>query len=197
MRFSKAVVVLAVMCGLHSISCFAENTVTPPMPATAKLTPDEIELLDRGEISDARYAIGGIVGTFLGLGLGNAIQGTYMPKGLIFTLGEIGGTVLIVDGVVNCVANVVGTGISNATTGSTTTPNCNGAAAAVGLVALLGFRVWELVDVWTTPPSINREIRNIRERNGISAPKVSLVPVMDPYNSSAIAGGQLSLTFKF
>ena len=39
------------------------------------LSPEEREILNRGEINDSTYAIGGIVGTLFGLGLGQAVQG--------------------------------------------------------------------------------------------------------------------------
>src|SRR5512146_1511966 len=63
-----------------------------PMPYAyqppVQLTPEERELLDQGEISDGQHIGGGAMALFVGLGVGQAVQGRWHDTGWIFTLGE-------------------------------------------------------------------------------------------------------------
>ena len=178
---------------LICFNSYAENTnpeasiIKPnPTPTYHLLTEEEKALLDRGEISTAQYVAGGMVGTVLGLGIGNAIQGTYMPTGLIFTLGEVGAIGVMVAGAVNCIDTV---------SSSSSYTSCAGGALLVGYLALLGLRIWEVIDVWSTPASINNRIQGIRERNGIPRPSAMILPAIDQIGS--INGGQIALKFNF
>src|SRR5262245_38862858 len=49
------------------------------------LTPEERELLARGEIDAGSAVAGGAIGTFFGFGIGHAVQGRYSDMGWIFT----------------------------------------------------------------------------------------------------------------
>ena len=131
---------------------------TPPtasgkIPLSA-LTPEERKILANGEISDGAYIGGGAAGTLIGFGIGHAIQGRYGDKGWIFTLGEFGSIGLLGFALVECAF------------GSPNGP-CTGAAASTATLATLGFaffRIWEIVDVWITPPSINRDYQFLKDR---------------------------------
>src|SRR5215211_7901978 len=57
-------------------------------PPPVQLTDDEQELLDKGYITPGKYVGGGITATALGWGIGHAIQGRWLDRGWIFTLGE-------------------------------------------------------------------------------------------------------------
>jgi len=167
-------------------TCFAQVTSAP----RTQITQEEQELLDQGEIGTGQYIAGGIVGTFLGLGIGNAIEGTYMPKGLIFTLGELGGATMMVTGAVDCAVDAIGASITNSSV------TCHTTAYTIGAVVLVGLRIWEIIDVWATPPSINHRIESIRARTGMSAPRAAIIPLMDPTHGS-VNGAQLALSFQF
>src|SRR5205085_907677 len=74
----------------------AVSTTTAPRPA---LTDYDRKVLQIGEISDTRYVLGGVIGTYpIGLGLGHAIQGRYMDRGWIFTVGELGSLAVVLAG---------------------------------------------------------------------------------------------------
>jgi hypothetical protein len=93
---------------------------------------------ERG-ISKTRYRIGGIVGTYCGLGIGHAISGEYSSTGWIFTLGEIGSIFLL------------GYGLTESLGTNSTNPDAGEAKLMAGAVAFSVFRVVEVVDVWTRP----------------------------------------------
>ena len=127
-----------------------------PAPAV-QLTPEEHEILQRGEISIGKRIGGGIVGTAVGYGIGHAVQGRWSETGWIFTLGE--GTALTVFMVAfsSCIAADF--------EGRAHEDRC--AASLIGSgVALLGFRIWEIVDVWTGPSKHNRKVRELKQRTG-------------------------------
>ncbi len=129
-----------------------------PKTSETQLTPEEREILDRGEIGTGAYVVGGVLGTWpLGLGIGHAIQGRYAEKGWIFTVGELGSVALILAGIQNCTYQygVYGYGSSGCTT--------NG-LVGLGVVGFVGFRIWEIVDLWATPPEINRRYRALKQR---------------------------------
>lgn len=94
-------------------------------------------------IGETRYVAGGVTGTFVGLGLGHAVQGRWLSDdGYLFTLVEA--------------ATVAAIATAKPTTSCTGTfPNlsCNqtypdyvsGAA-----IVFLAIRVYEIFDVWST-----------------------------------------------
>lgn len=118
----------------------------------SSLSQQDREILDRGEISTTRYVIGGVVGTYpLGLGIGHAIQGRYSEKGWIFTVGEVGSATAFVAGLGNCASNW-------------SSENCDNGLIWIGLAGYVGFRIWEIIDVWAAPPDLNRRYRELKSR---------------------------------
>ena len=102
-------------------------------------------------IPHGKWLAGGLVGTFVGFGVGNAIQGNYMPRGLIFTASEAIGYGLYIAGIGSCVATIVNSATTFTTTSASVSSGCNGGLEAAGLILALGFHVWEIIDVWTAP----------------------------------------------
>jgi hypothetical protein len=148
------------------------------------LTEEEREILDRGEIDQTAYIVGGILGTWpLGLGIGHAIQGRYPKPGLIFTLGELAAAGLIVVGIAERCT------YSYSSLGSLT---CDGDEGlyTVGVIALVGLRLWEIIDLWAVPPSHNRRVRELKARTG----QASLEPTLIPVRSGNVA---LGLQYRF
>ncbi len=156
----------------------SEKTAPPPHRDT--LSDDDRRILQIGEISTPAYVIGGIIGTYpVGLGVGHAIQGRYMDKGWIFTVGELGSVAIMVAALGDCVYSSVG-GYSN----------CNGGLGWLAVMGFVGFRIWEIVDVWAAPPEINRRYREIKMR---TESRVSLSPLFATTRDGAVLG--LKMTF--
>lgn len=99
-------------------------------------------------VGETRYAAGGITGTFIGLGLGHAIQGRWISDdAYIITLIEIASASAIVTAkpITTCV------GSAPALSCSITYPDYVSAAA----ILLLGTRIYEIFDVWSTSPNMS------------------------------------------
>jgi hypothetical protein len=160
----------------------------------ANLSADEREVLDNGRISKGQYIAGGIVGTVVGFGLGQAIEGRYMPLGLVFTLGEIGSAFLLASGLANCVDNSV----FNYSASSTRNACDNNSAFTVGLIGLVGLHIWEIVDVWASPVKINNRYDRLRAHTNLSSTQFFFTPVNHLASNGAQAtGGMLGVQFRF
>ncbi len=147
----------------------------------ASLSEKEREILQIGEISQTRYVLGGIVGTWpLGLGIGHAIQGRYSDMGWKFTVGELGSLVVVFAGFGSCVS-----------TSSSTYSNCNGGLMFAGAIGYLGFRIWEIVDVWAGPLEHNRRYHELKSRTGER--NVTFKPFIIPTTQGGLFG--LNMTF--
>jgi hypothetical protein len=156
----------------------------------ASLSEEEQHLLLVGEISDNRYIGGALVGVFFGWGLGQAVQGRYRDTGWIFTVGEGGSTVALIAGLVQVVGCVDEFGDRRCSTRSGET------LLIGGLIGLVAFRAWELIDVFAAPPRHNARVRELRLRLGLPPVMYSkklepyVVPVRSPDggNGGAVAG---------
>lgn len=119
-------------------------------PFELEITPEERQILEDGEISTTRYVVGGILGTYpLGLGIGHAVVGKYSEKGWIFTVGQLGSAMIFVSGVSSCFEDY------------DSSRGCG--TATLGLYALVGFRIWEIIDIWTIVPKHNRKYRSLKK----------------------------------
>lgn len=149
-------------------------------PESEYLSEEDRRILRIGEISNTSYVIGGILGTYpFGLGIGHAIQGRYLDKGWIFTVGELSSAVLIFASLGDCWDS------SSERWGS-----CSGGGVALGLTGFLAFRIWEIIDVWAAPIEINRRYRELQQRRGS---RVSWTPLIAPTKDGAVLG--LKMTF--
>lgn len=174
----------SMVVALSGVSASASEGKVP----YSSLTPEEREILERGEVDSGQYVVGGVVGTFVGLGIGQAIQGRYIPTGLIFTIGEMASIGLIVAGIADCTAQ------STENLFTHQTHHCSTVATAIGVFGLLGFRIGEMVDLWATPPSINRRYRNLEKRVE-GEPEVSVIPAFS--RDLAVDGAALAVQFRF
>ena len=75
--------------------------------------------------------------------------------------------------------------------------NCDASGAlTLGLVGLVVFKVWEIIDLWFVPPEINRRFRELQSRRyGVSFEPV-LLPVAN-YKTGQYDGGVLGLQMRF
>lgn len=111
-----------------------------------ELTEKEKDILLEGRVDSAQYVIGGILGTYpLGLGIGHAIQGRYSTDGWKFTVGELASLAVVVTGLNDCVEDLF------------EEDDCNDGLITIGAIGFVGFRIWEIIDLWATPLKINRK----------------------------------------
>jgi hypothetical protein len=181
----------------------AENSIPAPSPSDPSkisynaLTPEEREIINNGRVSDVQYVAGGIIGTVVGFGVGHAIEGRYMPLGLVFTVGEVASYALIIAGLVNCVDDAANYSFYSNNNSSTTTCN-HTAALTIGLVGFIGLRLWEIVDVWAAPPSINRRYDNLKEHVNLTSTHFFVIPTTPTTPAGTLAlGGELGVQFRF
>lgn len=156
--------------------------VQAPLPVVAPLTPQEQQILERGEVSKGKYIGGGITGSIVGFGIGHAIQGRYAYRGWIFTVGEGAGLALIISSLDNCADSAYD-------------EDCDEdiGNALLGYGAFVGFKIWEIVDLWVGPPIQNRRYRALRARTQTSLlEKIQVSPIV---MSDRKMGLGLSLTF--
>lgn len=154
------------------------KTMTPPTPP---LDPEDQRILERGEISTARYITGGILGTYpLGFGVGHAIQGRYHDKGWIFTVGELGSLAIAAAGASNC--------MDDSESGAKRWGKCKSGLMVAGALAFTGFRIWEIFDLWFAPPKHNQRYRQLKEQQ---TPTTSLYLMPTP------SGGAIGLQWRF
>lgn len=160
-----------------SLNAFADSTLIYDAEKKGiNLTDNDKKVLEVGEISTARYVTGGILGTYpIGFGVGHAIQGRWTQGGWIFTAGELGSLAAVVGGIAGCVDNTF------------RNDHCSGLESTLivtGIIGFVGFRIWEIVDVWAAPPGMNKkynELKNYIEKEPAKPePKTSLdlVPIM-------------------
>jgi hypothetical protein len=156
--------------------------ITHPSPSNRSeyLDEEDRKILRIGEIGTTAYIIGGVVGTYpIGLGVGHAIQGRYMDKGWIFTVGELGSVAVALSGIGSCWDSA-----------TSTSHSCNSGMLFLGAMGFVGFRIWEIIDVWAAPLEINRRYRELKLR---MEPRVSLSPIIAPTKDGAMLG--LKMTF--
>jgi hypothetical protein len=157
-----------------------------PTPAYAAprfhlLSAEEQELLIQGEISEGAYVGGGLVGTFFAFGLGHLVQGRFTDKGWIFMAGEAASVTILVAGLLQCLE------------ADTYTCEEQNGLLVVGLIGAVGFRIWELIDVWGGPPAHNARVREIRWRAGLPPYGLYLAPSLGRGDGGGVAG----LTLRF
>jgi hypothetical protein len=156
-----------------------------------QLTLDEQYLLERGYISDGAHIGGGLISLFFGWGIGQAVQGRWSEKGYIFTLGEAASVGLIIWGAV---------GLGSESCFDCSQPNNHegtyGVMLAGGVIGILVFRVWEVIDAFAGPADHNRRLTQLRMRLGMPVPAYTkLTPYVVPSRDGGGAVAGLSLRF--
>ena len=158
MRF--VLVALVFLVSISSLTTHA-SLIYEAQKKGIKLEEDDKEILDEGEISTTRYVIGGVVGTIpqLGFGIGHAIQGRWSDQGWVYTAGELGSLGVLIIGAAGCLNDELDNGFNNK-------DDCKGfneAMIITGVIGFIGFRIWEIVDVWAGVPKHNRKYRELKE----------------------------------
>ena len=170
-----------------------QPAVRPEPPAInggAPLSPYERDILARGPISAGAYVAGGLLGTWMGFGVGHAVQGRYDEAGLIFSVGEAAGLGMLMVGIINlttssdCFVNESNGGFICETNRSDENLWTGLAISGGVLYGLL--RIWEIADLWSGPPRHNAEYKRVRAKTG--GWSLSLLPVPLPGGGMAVAG---------
>jgi hypothetical protein len=161
------------------ILCVLETTLVtttaaaqaPDLPA-APITAEEEQLLKRGEIPSGEHLGGSLLGAVVGFGIGQAIQGRWVERGWLFTLGEGAAMVALAWG---------GTRIAtHCPAGEASGCGDRGVGLAMGGgLALAGLRIWSTLDALIVPTLYNRRLAELRNRAGSRTPAAE--PVVVPY----------------
>ncbi len=116
---------------------------------------------DIGRTSMPAYIAGGVLGAGMGFGIGHAIQSRFTEKGYIFLTGELLATTAMVGMFSDCAFSL----------GS----RCRSDSSQIGAVWLfVGLRIWEAIDLWYTPISINRRLEELNSNKAV--PKIGITP---------------------
>jgi hypothetical protein len=169
-----------------------ENPQVEKIPAST-LTPEEHDILDRGEITDKEATYGKVSGTLVGFGTGQMFQKRYMSTGLILTVTEASATALTIFGFSTCQEG----GFGGQTPSS---KRCSIGAGIVGIAGLVGLKTWEIIDVWTAQATQNNQYHFLKthvvDDKKASAPSLGLIPAVDQASNS-IDGAGAALQFRF
>jgi len=186
---------LCVFMFFSSVNSFAgTGLIYDAQKKGINLSEKDKEVLDIGEISTTRYVIGGVLGTYpLGLGLGHAVQGRWSDQGWIFTAGELGSLAVLVTGISGCIDKEINNGLN----GKDDCTGFNEAMIITGMLGFVGFRIWEIVDVWAGVPQQNRKYNELKDyinKSTIKEEKTSLY--LTPLYHREMGQG-LGLTLRF
>lgn len=141
-----------------------------------ELSDDDKDVLKNGDLGAGRYVLGGIVGTYPGLGVGHAVQGRWGTKGWIFTAGETTSLLVALGGLISMDSLYDSDGL---------------AIYGLGVLAYSGFHIWEIIDVWHGGYKQRKEYDYLKKKiNGADAKKLSwfVVPHIDKDNSRVSVG---------
>ncbi len=151
---------LVIISGFLFASLAAAQTGSPTRPAgqpeVKKVETNETS--DRVPVATGKYITGGILGSALGLGIGHAVQGRYQERGWIFTATQAAGLAMLLGGCSN----------PKDRDGDGDKECRDSGLAAAGLGVMVGFRIWEVIDVWTGARPVDD-----------SAPVAMIAPISD------------------
>lgn len=170
-------ILLTFIIAIYSMAAISDSElIYEAQKKNIHLTKKDKKILEIGEISTTRYVIGGVLGTYpLGLGIGHAVQGRWEEDGAKFTWGQLGSLGVILIGAVGC--------------NKDDEWDCSGGNEGLivaGVIGYVGFRLWEIVDVWAAPPSYNSKYKKLQKyieqsksSDQIKA-SLDLIPIINP-----------------
>ena len=141
---------------------------TGPVVAPLPMTEKQRKLLNIGEIDVGSWVGGGLLGTYIGFGLGHAIQGRYSYDGWILTTGEGLGALAFALGISSCDKLIGHSSWECSNSGNT--------LVAAGITAFVGFRIYEIFDVWFSPWRINKKVRRLKKAYPRYIPSFYILP---------------------
>jgi hypothetical protein len=170
-----------------------ENLTMMAKDKEMNLSHEDQRLLKIGEVSTPEHIIGGLLGMYPGFGVGHAFQDRWTDRGYIFTIGEVGSLGILMLGVASC----LGDAFSDSIDGKEES-DCNNAFVVIGSVGFLGFKIWEVADVWFDPPGHNRKFRKLRHQINNHPPKKSEIQSLNlvPFLNRNMGSG-INLQYRF
>ncbi|MBN21847.1 MAG: hypothetical protein CL678_11255 [Bdellovibrionaceae bacterium] len=131
------------------------------------LSKEDQGILKMGLVEPTEWIIGGALGTFVGFGLGHAVQGTYeSSSAYIYTIGELVSLGLVVAGIPGAILKSVNKSDSE---------KQNFGLITIGAIAFAGFRFVEMVQVWFAPVSHNDRFEELKKQ---SAKRIKIRPTL-------------------
>lgn len=146
-------------------------------PNISDWSQGDVEIFERGEISNTRYLLGGTIGTLVGFGSGHAIQGRFNDPGKKFLAYDAGALGFFLAG------SIAACGLQGSNGGSNecrTTQN-------IGAAILIGVRLWEAYDLWTTPIYENKRYRDLTKKHNHDSFEIASYLV--PYGANEMTTG--------
>lgn len=144
------------------------------------LNKHDKSIWNRGEISNASYIGGAVLGTVVGFGSGHGVQRRFVERGAYFAVAEAAAWgVLFSGGFFTCLSGD-SVDLSNW--------RCQTVTGAAKII-FVGAKIWEIYDLWFIPPADNaryRELKNIHKTS-----KVTFSPTLLPIAQNGIAVGLL------
>jgi hypothetical protein len=174
--------------------CYLTPPLAPPGVVQVQLSSAEHELLARGEISVGRYVTGMVMTHLFGFGIGHAVQGRWTERGWIFTFGEAAAFASLARGLLRsfgpCYVVINNHSDGPPSTCSQPRRRQDGMFLLGGLIALVGLRVWEGLDVSIAPVRHNRRVRELRKR--LAPEPGEAYTRVTPYLAPSFDGGAMA-----
>ncbi len=160
----------------------AQATDSPGLSAQVNADTPSSSTAEELEISRSQYFAGAVAGTFVGFGLGHAIQDRYEKRGLLYSVGEAGTLLIAMNSIAIC----------NGDDSVTDKSRCpTRAAPLISLGAFAVLKLLEIVDVWLVPTlEINPEAP-------ASSPRAFFTPITLTANASGEMIPATVLGFRF
>lgn len=108
------------------------------------LMASQVIAFEQETTTEDRYIAGGVVGSVIGLGIGQAINGNYTNSGWVFTLTEVPSLAMLIAG-----AMIYHIGAPYMTYQQA--KNLGTGLLIPGVLLFAGFRIWDIVDLWSMP----------------------------------------------
>jgi hypothetical protein len=129
------------------------------------------------------HAGGGALAFVLGFGTGHMLQGRWSDTGWMFTVGEGASLAAIIIGVKDF----------------SDCPGCDNTRAGTlifaGVIGMIGFHTWEVLDAFIVPANRNRRVRALRARLGYPPVQQNYSLYLVPPKDGSGAIGGLTLRF--
>ena len=137
-----------------------------------QLSKEEEAFLKRGPMKMSTYVIGGLLGTYPGLGIGHMVQGRFAEQGWKYTVGEAASALLIVTSI-----------DTNRCTGSlgdiSKNRHCTDRGRfTTGAVLYAAFRLWEIFDIWYAPIQLHKRYKKLQKKSQESQVTIGLRPAL-------------------
>lgn len=129
----------------HSVFAHQTTKSTSPLPSQEQFK--KINTTPTQTISSERKIAGLAAGYVIGFGTGHLVQGRYLEKGWLFTIGDAIGTYATLQGLRGCAFS-----------------QCEN-SFWVGLALLTVFKTWQLVDLAKVPTHSPRKPHHVQKKN--------------------------------